>query len=493
MSTTQTVGADEVRSAARAFLAEAFEALKEERVIPTARYHPHIRVGRDYFGDSVRGSALRSLERTLDAAYPARFSGEIALVDREFSSAYIFSLLEGAVARCSRAGIFDANRPEVDRSIDELLAVLNADEYEVACCRVVSHVATADGDPLQVGDVLVVPEQHGVREFEGLVDQWIPGGSAVFNRDPPFAYNPPTAMLVLKERASGRNPYDVVPRLTEKLERFLLHGRLLTGTTAQSFYEIAGPTTLVSPMRPHVTVPAGHLSSQVRRTLQLGGADAARFEAVARLVDEAQVHREGMVTTSFDTALRKFHGSHGDRNPYDQIVDLATALEAALVSTKKDAEGLSLRLRSRAAALLWARNDPASAIFNDITLLYDLRSNLVHGGELPEKELRKTISKVSTTPEGEADRFFAIALGCGVDRLRDLVRRAILARMCLAAGDQPLWPLRDSHPVDRLLADDKTRAVWRKRWRRVLREAGLAAAAEPQRPATDYFTTAAEH
>lgn len=342
------------------------------------------------------------------------------------------------------------------------------------------------------GDVLVVPEQHGVREFERLVNEWIPGGSAVFNREPPFAYNPPSAMLVLKERASARSPYDVVPGLTEKLERFLLHGRLLTGTTAQCFYEIAGPTSLVSPMQPHVTVPPGHLSSQVRRTLQLGEGDAARFEAVARLVDEAQVHRQGMVTTSFDTALRKFHQSYGDRNQYDQIVDLATALEAALVSTKKDAEGLSLRLRSRAAALLWAQNDPASAIFNDITLLYDLRSNLVHGGELPKKDLRKTIASVSTTPDGEVDRFFAIALGFAVDRLRDLVRRAILTRIGLAAGDQPLWPLHGSHPVERMLADDKTRAAWRKQWRRVLREAGLAAAAQPHRPATDYLTAAAE-
>ena len=124
MSTTESSDADHIRSAALAFLAEAFEALKEERILPTARYHPHIRVGRDYFGDSIRGTAFHALERTLDGAYPARFGDEVELRDREFSSAYIFSLLEAAVARCTRAGVFDAKRREVEESIDELLFVL---------------------------------------------------------------------------------------------------------------------------------------------------------------------------------------------------------------------------------------------------------------------------------------------------------------------------------------------------------------------------------
>jgi hypothetical protein len=346
------------------------------------------------------------------------------------------------------------------------------------------------GEPVQIGDVIVVPESHGVRDFETLIDRWIPRGSSVFNRDPPFAHNPPNAMLVLQERASDASPYDATPRLTSALERFLFHARLLTGATAQTFYEVAGATTLVSAMPPHLTVSPGNLDSQVRRTLRVDGSEAEQFAAIAQLLDEAQVQRTGMATTSFDTALRKFHLSYGDGNLYDHVVDLATALEAALVSSKKDSEGLSLRLRSRAAALLSTETDPASTIFNDVTLLYDLRSNLVHGGELTQRDLRKTVKSISAVPEKDADMFFRIGLGFALDRLRDLVRRAILARTGLAAGDDPLWPLRGSFPVDQQLADVSTRSAWHDRWREVLSEAGIAAAADPQPPAVDYFTAA---
>jgi hypothetical protein len=45
----------ELRDAARAFIAGALEALREEHVIPTPAYHRCVAVGRDYFGDTIRG------------------------------------------------------------------------------------------------------------------------------------------------------------------------------------------------------------------------------------------------------------------------------------------------------------------------------------------------------------------------------------------------------------------------------------------------------
>ena len=47
----------ELRTAASAFIAAVFDALREEYVIPTPIYHPYIAVGRDYFGDTARGVA----------------------------------------------------------------------------------------------------------------------------------------------------------------------------------------------------------------------------------------------------------------------------------------------------------------------------------------------------------------------------------------------------------------------------------------------------
>jgi hypothetical protein len=54
-------------------------------------------------------------------------------------------------------------------------------------------------------------------------------------------------------------------------------------------------------------------------------------------------------------------------------------------------------------------------------------------------------------PEERVETMFGIALGFALDRRRDLVRRSILARLGLAAGDDPPWPLRGDTPVDRHL------------------------------------------
>jgi len=99
-----------------------------------------------------------------------------------------------------------------------------------------------------------------------------------------------------------------------------------------------------------------------------------------------------------------------------------------------------LRLRSRVAVLLAVNDDPARALFNDVDHLYRLRSKLVHGGQISEKELRKIIGRISTVPTEAIENRFGVALGYAVDRMRDLVRRAILARLCLAAEPHPLWP-----------------------------------------------------
>ena len=65
----------ELKEAAHAFIADAFEVLTEEHVLPTPRYHPYIRVGRDYEGPSLMFlPAYERLEELLDAAYPERFS-----------------------------------------------------------------------------------------------------------------------------------------------------------------------------------------------------------------------------------------------------------------------------------------------------------------------------------------------------------------------------------------------------------------------------------
>jgi hypothetical protein len=481
------------RTAARAFIAAAFVVLREEHVIPTPIYHPYVAVGRDYFGDTIRSlPEYRELERLLDAAYPERFEGPVPRPRAEFATSYIFSFLEACIARCARecwSGNFDAAAPAVDETVDELLHVLGTTTSEIVCCRHVAHLTTASGEEVQFNDVAVVPENE-MRALTHRIQHEVRGAARVWNRDDPRPYAPPHALLIAREISDDPEPYGVAERRSRRLERFLLLGRLITAGTVQSVYEIAGATTLVARMSPIMnTFPVGSFGGLVRRTVRLTAEQAEAFAALDQLIDAAEVKREGMAATSFDVALAKFNRSHSENSPYEHLVDLVTALEAALIGAERETEGLTLRLRSRVAALLATDDDPAETLFADVGHLYGLRSKLVHGGQITQKELRKAISKISTVPtESVSEYRFGVAVGQAVDRMRDLVRRAILARLCLAAGPDPLWPFAADFNVDAVLADDAKRALWRARWHEWLAELGVGRAGNPPPAAVDALT-----
>ena len=89
-----------VSSAARAFIAEAFDALTGEHVIPTPVFHPYVAVGRDYFGDTIRGLPhYQALEAELEKTYPERFAEPRKRPHAEFATTYSLASLR----RASRA------------------------------------------------------------------------------------------------------------------------------------------------------------------------------------------------------------------------------------------------------------------------------------------------------------------------------------------------------------------------------------------------------
>jgi hypothetical protein len=236
------------------------------------------------------------------------------------------------------------------------------------------------------------------------------------------------------------------------------------------------------------TFVAGPLHQLVRRTVRLTGQEGDAFAGLGDLIDNAAVKREGMIATSFDVAVSKFNLSYGSDSPYEHLVDLATALEAILLGGDKETEGLTLRLRNRAAALLPTGDDPPRAIFDDVGQLYTLRSKLVHGGRITQNELRKIMTRVSTVPTETAERRFGAALAYAIDRMRDLVRRAILARLCLAEGTEPLWPFDGETVVDAILADDAHRTAWRTYWHERLAALGAGDAAGRPRSAVHFIS-----
>jgi hypothetical protein len=485
----------DVRDTARAFIAGAFEELRKEFVLPTPVFHPYVQVGRDYYGDTIRRvPAYHELERQLDQLYPQRFAEPLKRgPGAEFASTHIFNFLEAAIARCGRRGYydeqdhFDPKSDAVSETIDELIVVLDSSTYEVVCCRFVSHIATDGEREINLGDITVVPEPPGFGGLTERIAREIAGGWSAFNRDEPRPFDKPHALLIIRERTDDLEPYEVAQRLSNKLERFLLLARLFSAGTVYSMFEVRGMTTLVSRMNPYMTEFRGS-RTLVRQTVWLDEQHAPAFEAIGELLDKADVKREGMAATSFDVALGKFNAAHHQENPYETLVDLATALEAILAGGETETEGLTLRLRNRAAALLATNSDPAQAVFKDVGLLYGLRSKLVHGGQIKERDLRRDLGKISTMPEGEAEDRFGVAIGYAVDRMRDLVRRAILARLCLAAEPDPIWPLSGTISVDALLSDDHMRGQWRARWHEKLTELRVEGAANPPPEAFDWLT-----
>ena len=91
-------------------------------------------------------------------------------------------------------------------------------------------------------------------------------------------------------------------------------------------------------------------------------------------------------------------------------------------------------------------------------------------------------------PDKAVDERFGIALGYAVDRMRDLVRRAIRARLCLAAEPDGIWPFSGYTAVDSLLSDDARRARWRASWHEKLAALGVGDVANPPRGAVEFFS-----
>jgi hypothetical protein len=473
---------EDIRVAAQELLAASFEVLAEQDVIPRPRWDAYMRVGRDYWGPDFMGlPAFRKFEQVLSSNYPYRFDERIRPYDeyQEFPNSFAFHLIEAAVARLtSRGEDFNVSSLTVEMCIDELIQSLAEEDFEVACVWVVTHMTTTDGQPVSVGDITITPEQSRL-DLERRIAEVIPSARALLGSETPFVHDPP--LSVIEALSSGPHPCNELSSLRSKLDTFLLLVRLVFASTAQAAYEVAGSTSLQRSVTAYSTSFRG-ARSLIRRTVRIGAEYGDVLSAVKSLLDSVWTDQPDMAVTSLSMAFRKFSASFLNEPWFEQIVDLSTALEAVLSGTDK--EDISLRLRTRAAALLATPNDPPRSIFEDVGLLYGMRSTLVHGGNLAMAKVKKDISKLSTVKEELRE---AIRVAQAVDRLQDLVRRAILARICLAGGDQPLWPLGGSTNVDAALADDTERARWRSSWTQQLQEVGVSGAGDRARPAVDFL------
>lgn len=472
---------------ARDFLFEAFEFLSEEHLIPRPRWKTTIRVGTDYYGPDLMGRpAFDAFEKALETTYPHRVKRPLSDKVPEYANHYLFVLLETCVSGLAiRDEGYSSDNSAVNEAIGDLISTLETEQYELVCCRVISHMRTAGNATVEVGRYTIMPQLEPIWQNSPLtaITKMVPAAKRAFQYDPPFNYDPPTAIVSVRI-VSSEEPHKIAGQLSGQIERFLLLTRLIYGATSQSHWQIAGATTSIARIDPQGTAFAkqGFGPSFIQRVTTLNGSEGGAIEALNRLLQNTEVARDGKLTTSFDMALDRFTRSYKNEDLFDCIVDLATALEAILLGGSKSNDEIGLRLKTRAAALLTTDEDPGRRIFEDIGLLYGIRSNLVHGGSLKRAELEKSLKRLVPT---YGTSMFGVNFALAIDRFRDIVRRAILARLALADGLPPLWPIDGDTPVDAILADEETRQLWRSTWRGKITSMGLTNAVDQAPAAVD--------
>ena len=456
---------------------KAFEVLEREHVLPTSRFHPHIRLGRDYFGDVLAGVQSKApLDQLLREMFQDRCKKTPIGEFQDYPEWYVFSLLEEVVRRSGPEHRLDSHperlRQVVSDCVDELVEALRTPGFELAACRVVSHLTTVNGQPIRCGDILVRPVKNSSGWHGGIlqtIEESIPGTVAEESPDDHLDYAYPAAIVEVRTVVTGFvSP--AVQGLTEQIAEFVGAVRLLTGGTLASGAQIQGSTSWTGRTSPYSFDfrSPGWENTLTRRVTKL---DETHAEPIRRLVEMLHATRrsreEKLLISSLGMAFAMFNRSHQLAPWFDRLVDLATALEAALISEDGPQRGVTRRLRNRSAALLQCGSDSFGEILSDVNVLYDLRSRLVHGDDLPESALEDRLGCLSTVAAGT---LLGTATEQAIDRLRDIVRRAILARISLSQGPNPLWTPNVS--VDERLADDQGRQEWRSVWQQHMADIG---------------------
>ena len=97
--TTSLTDVDTLRRTAVDMIAEAWDALAAEHVVPCSRYRPYVQVGRDYEGVALSGGpAFTQFSDTLRQLYPAWFDAPPGQFPRWYPDALEFQFIDATIA-----------------------------------------------------------------------------------------------------------------------------------------------------------------------------------------------------------------------------------------------------------------------------------------------------------------------------------------------------------------------------------------------------------
>lgn len=471
-----------LRTLAKNALRQSFELLARERVIPRSMSRPWIELGRDYFGDAVELEG--PLSKALEAALPDRFVRQPIDLTMDYPWGYGHALLEAAVAAATFAAEpCSVSSPSVQRVVDEFIDKVQAapattllqvvTDIDVETSRDGENKRTSTGETLRVAEVDII---HVGGNAETYIEKEIRSGGYEVQRGNVVSW-PGTASLLVS-RVAEASSFDARARkVRRRLQNVLTALRLATGVSAFPLVTIEGEPGNVRQRHPQIQAHAPRLMRLAHRPVTLGAGEVAGLEALCGRVDE-WLGGDDLETNPLMLAIGRLNRSMDGPSTTvaDIVIDLSVGLEATLSGI--DTSDVSLRLRVRAADLLASHDDPGEIIYDDVKRLYELRSAIIHGRILTSSSLRRMIGRVSsvenTSNPGEQ---FELAL----DRWRDLLRRAILARAALAAEDL-LWPLAESVDVDRELRSPSRRDAWLAHIGAYWADVGLARALAPVPP-----------
>lgn len=456
----------DVRAAAKAFLETSIEALRDAGRVP------------DFPDDSAwipwltgQGLAAGHGSRLVDALRAANHT--------KFEAApRVINLAERAAAGLLRAVIFTSairrQAPSHDdaiaeRAIEELITLARRPRW---AWRAVTIVTEVNADAVDGSSIYGVRIAAMADPLDAL-GKLIPESIQELNRLD-IGGKVATAGLVVdseRDRPEARFDDPAFARISAVVAAL----RLATGATIEVPATIEGEPTLVHGLPPWARHGSWDPISWEKRPTTLTPDMIAGLARLAELC-----HTPG--SSAIVVALSRYARSHRQAVWEDAIVDLATAMEATLVGDRKDE--VTHALTTRASHLLATDGDPAEAIYDDVSDLYSLRSNVVHGGTDTDRLWRRLADRHRGTGGPRV---------APLDRFRDLTRRAILARSLLRTdtlGD-PIWPDRGIK-VDRVLVDDQEKRRWRDELTGRCQALGLPRALAKAEPLTDLLAAEPE-
>jgi len=446
-------------------------------VVPCSRYRPYIQVGRDYEGGLLAGRpAFAQFSATLGKLYPGWFDAAPGQSPRWYPDNLTFRFVDACIAEVSLRGeTGEVPSDAVEATVLDLVDYLDARESRVACAHRVSHLMTEDRQEMALARVTILAHRRW-QETQQIAEV-IPTARSAFNGEPPHTFANPEATLI--SYATGPDPFKLRTEAERRINRLLLALHLLYGATTASMYEVIGETTSVCRYTAQLDVLQHDPHPVPARPAVVSQAMVTPVERLLALYDRTEHRTPKEVVHGLEMAVLKFTDSFSPKPWFEKIVDLATALEATLFG--KDKADVTLRICSRAAHILSTDADPPTTIYADVKAFYDMRSSLVHGSVITQRELDKWTAAVSVVSEERSPR---MRIEFVVDRLRDLVRRSILARLVL--NTEGRWPLRgDPPPLDQLLTDARNAEEWRSAWHQGMTDLGAAEAVQPASPLVD--------